>query len=300
MNWWNRIVGQLGLSRQPSNLEILEAHLEALFERYAPARASSSIESLAVEPAAGVYRVVVEAGLSRIEVEAATPRMACILIPLDAFLTHVQGAVGDPSAVQQLLHDEGLARRPGSGVLELVASTDGARAYRRIGERIESLLMSLFDHPVGTFYSVAIEREVNPENEELLEHIRVLARKNDMESRRLVYQSVVNARFWLPLQEADNEHLLPSVEHWPEPFDDKPVWAVFTDAEALREHRSRVQPAVVVTGVRLVQALHAHGVGALKINPRSKVGGELYGSEIETLANYLRSMGLLTQPSAVH
>src|SRR5690606_37656694 len=125
-------------------------------------------------------------------------------------------------------------------------------------------------------------------------------RKNDMESRRLVYQSVVNARFWLPLREEDDEQLLPRVECWPEPFDDKPVWAVFTDTEALREHRANVQPAVVITGVRLVQALHSHGVGALKINPRSKVGGELYGSEIETLANYLRSMGLLAQPGALH
>src|SRR5690606_31100816 len=151
------------------------AHLEALFERYAPERVSLT-ESLGGRPATGSYRVVVEAGLSRIEIEARTSRMASVLVPLDAFLVDAQGALRDAESVQNLLLQEGLSRRSGSGTLELVVSAEGAKALRRVGERVEALLPLLFSHSAGSFYSVAIERERNPDNTELLDHIRVLAR----------------------------------------------------------------------------------------------------------------------------
>lgn len=289
-------MGQLGLQRQPSQRQVLEAHIEALFERYAPQTAMTG--SLVVRPTGGQYRVVVEAGLSRVEVEARTTRLAAIIVPLDAFLMH--SPLGANVEVEQRLREQQLERRPGSGALEVLVTAEGPRAFSDMAARIEGMLEALFDRGGGDFYAVSIEREMNPANEELLELVRVLVRRKDMESRRQVYQAVVNGRFWLPLREAAGDQLLPVVEGWPEPFHGAPVWAVFTDLEALKDYRDNVQPAVVVTGVRLVQALHVYGVGALKINPSSKVGGELYGNEIETLANYLRARGLLSPSSPLH
>ena len=138
MTWWSKIVGQLGLQGQPSQRQVLEAHIEALFERYAPQTAMTG--SLVVRPTGGQYRVVVEAGLSRVEVEARTTRLAAIIVPLDAFLMH--SPLGANVEVEQRLREQQLERRPGSGALEVLV----IRQYRHpIGAEDWELPAGLID-----------------------------------------------------------------------------------------------------------------------------------------------------------
>ncbi len=281
-------LGRWRRKREPSPRENLEAHIEALRDRFGPASVSHSGGPLKVVTTAGQYRVVVEAGLSRIEVHCLANDEYGLSVPCDALLAERPERA---RARSQRWVEFGLARDRSVHFAKVVRSPRDA--IRRTADEVERLLFELFEHPTGRFYSVAIEKETVPDAAQLLESIRQLVKTKDQDSRRQVYQNVINTRFYLPLCPNEDEHALPDVHSWHEPMGQRPVWAVFTDFEALEDYRAQRDPYVVITGIRLVQAALAHRLGALKINPKSKVGGELYANELDAIGNYLRSIGLM-------
>ncbi len=292
MSLLHDLLSQWKRRREPTPRENLEAHIEALRDRFGPSAVSPSGGPLKVVTGAGDYRVVVESGLSRIEVHCHTEDEFGVSVPCDALL-----AEPPERAATRGRHwvEFGLARERSPHFAKLVRASQGA--IERTADEVERLLFDLFEHGRGSFYSVAIEKETVPDAEPLLESIRRLVKSKDHEARREVYQNVINTRFYLPLVPTDDRHALPDVHSWHEPLGERPVWAVFTDFEALGEYREHRDPYVVITGIRLVQAALAHRLGALKINPNSKVGGELYANELEALGGYLRRVGVIEQGS---
>jgi hypothetical protein len=151
----------------------------------------------------------------------------------------------------------------------------------------------------GRSYSVSIEKEPVPDPGAMLDSIRALVKVKDEASRRRVYEGLVNGAFYLPLRpvagesEVGKEPVGLEVDPWPEEFAGNPVWAVCTDTGALDDLRDERHPYLVISGVRLIGAARARRLGALKINPRSKIGGELYGGELLAIARYLERIAVL-------
>lgn len=63
-----------------------------------------------------------------------------------------------------------------------------------------------------------------------------------------------------------------------------PVYAAFTDHDALRRHDARAPAHRRIGGRALFPLLLEHRVGSLLINSAGPVGGELYRNEVQTLA----------------
>ena len=149
-------------------------------------------------------------------------------------------------------------------------------------------LYAFMAHPEGAKYTVAIEPELVVENQELMGDIRTLVKQGDMESRRQVYQTFLNSRLYLPLAEATRE-AIPRVKEWPSDSDAL-EWVVFSDREAVRQFGAASH--ILVSGIRIVQSAIEAKVSSLRINPASRVGGELLGAELRTIADYLASIGV--------
>ena len=48
----------------------------------------------------------------------------------------------------------------------------------------------------------------------------------------------------------------------------------------------------LVSGIRIARSAEAHGVAALKINPKSRIGGEFLRNEVWMMCDYLRKLGV--------
>lgn len=121
------------------------------------------------------------------------------------------------------------------------------------------------------------------ENVELVDAMRRLSRTRDTPTRQGVYMALIRADLAL-LGSPDRPHAL-------EQSGDAPVFAVFTDWDALDAFDPRIQPHTVLPGRRLFPHIAARGAGALMINPGGRVGGELYSHEVATICEGIRRMG---------
>lgn len=296
MSFLHDWLGRVTKRAEPTRRQTLEAHIEALRDRFGPASRAASKGSLSVVNPAGLYRVVVESGLVRVEVHCLDEHRFAVSVPCDALLTEPP----ERAAVSgRRWADHGLFRadqRP-NFEKEVRLASGSKSLVVDVADEVEALLFDLFGRPRDSYYSVAIEKETPPEAEPLLDSIRRLVKSKNHDVRREVYQQVINGRFYLPLQPTLERDHPPSVHASPELFGDRPVWAVFTDLEALTAFRQDPQPYVLISGIRLVQAALAHGLGSIRINPESAVGGELYMNELEALANYLHRLGLMDHVS---
>lgn len=308
MSLWERLKESLALGRgilvpspgeqEATPLQTLEAHLEAFLERYPPGvgtEASRSVPhkhdagvSLSVLPAA--ERVVaVESGLSRIEVRHGKGGLR-VSILADAFLPGWTKLGRE----KQQLFSEFEVERDERGHFVFLTKQGGPIALPVLARRIEVLLTEVLDHKHGEFYSVSIEAEREPDNAPLLESIRNLVKQPDLDSRRMVYQAFLNALVYVPLEFEAASMTAPGVRHWPasgKPKDRE--WAVFTDEEALTRARLGRDSVIVASGLRVARAAEAEGIVALKLNPRSKVGGEFLSNEVTMMCDYLRKVGVL-------
>ena len=125
-----------------------------------------------------------------------------------------------------------------------------------------------------------------PQNEPLLDAMRLLARNRDDWHRKQVYQEVLRAELVLALSQAapaEQPLRLEDLEVADE-LGGHPSYAVFTDEAGLRKWRSSHEHYALIGGVALVLLLNSGKVGSLLINRGGKVGGELYGNEIDTMA----------------
>lgn len=71
----------------------------------------------------------------------------------------------------------------------------------------------------------------------------------------------------------------------------KPGWAIFSNEASLP--KGEASAFLLVSGIRLVQAVSVHDVGGLQLNPGAEFGGELYRHELDSLGDYLRTLGMM-------
>lgn len=308
--FWQRLLGRVGIQpKEPTAKEVLVAHIVALLERApVPSTAASqpngegasNVEGadarsekvhLSVVSETPSHVLKVEAGLFQLELRATSLSQAVLRILGEGFFSEsIRRRPADE--LRSLFTSQKLERPTDSAHFQTLVSVGTPEARNQVADRIETLLQQLSSLPTGAAYSVSIELDRPPDNSELISSIKELAKSKEFESRRVVYQNIINAWFYLPVQRQAPTVELPAVHPWPHEFDGKPVWAVFTDLSALQAFRSQPEPYVVISGIRLVQAAVSEPVGALKINPRSRIGGELYAHELQTLGDYLTKLGI--------
>ena len=299
MKWLTGLVETLTKRREPTARETLEAHLAVLQEQYAAPAAVAGKRQLGVAGANQGYRVVVEAGLSRVDVQCTAPDELRVHLRGDAFL--LPGALD--SAKRSLLRDFEMTWTRQEGAFSMVQAirlpNSAQRSERQarkkqlsqLAARIEVLLTELLRHPKGAHYSVAIEKQVPFDNSDFIQAVQKLVKTSDQKERRLVYQAFVNGWFFVPIEPV-NEHLqVAPIQAVDAELGGKFTWTAYSDAEALKQDKPNVD-FVQASGIRVTQAAHAAGIAALKLNPASKIGGEFYGHELETLANYLKKRGI--------
>jgi hypothetical protein len=280
--------------QEPTPRQTLHAHIGALRERFGTPAAAGSASLPHLSPAAE-YRVVVETGLSRVEIHLALGVSLRVCLPVDSLLAQ-------PTERAWVQHARwvglGYQRQEYEPHFSKTITAEPKALVTQVVDEVERVLFELFEHSRGAFYSVAIEREPVPSPEALLASIRQLVKRKDIEARRVVYQNLINGTFYLPLHRAsepaaDETSELPAVDASAEPLGGAPVWAVFTDLHALDRFRDNRRPYLLVQGIRLIQCAIAHRIGALTINPSSDVGGELYANELEAIAHTLRARGVI-------
>ncbi|MEZ4383749.1 MAG: SseB family protein [Nannocystaceae bacterium] len=116
-------------------------------------------------------------------------------------------------------------------------------------------------------------------NVELLRAMKKLARLRDMPSRQGVYRGLLASDLLLILDpDGDDEPHV--VEH----LQGLPVYAAFTDWDALRLWEPRGWPYRVISGAQLFPLAEERRIASLMINPRGDIGGELLMNEIRGLA----------------
>ena len=122
----------------------------------------------------------------------------------------------------------------------------------------------------------------HPSNPRMLATMRAMARHPSNESRRDVYASLVNATLLVPL--AGDE-----VDEGPDSFqvlellEGLPVFAAFSDWNALRSWSPRGCRYEAVHGSELFEQLLERHCASLLINPGGDLGGELFRNEIEMI-----------------
>ena len=161
MSFWGKLLGR-SAPREPTCRESLEAHLEALRDRFAqPSDAKPAqrpglpvLNSEGVTQSGGHHRVVVQTGLDRVEVSAPAPNRFSINVSCEGFLSET---LAHAKQRRDRLARLTLSRSPDAASFsrDLALPAGGFSALAR---EVERVLFDLFEHPADIFYSVAIER----------------------------------------------------------------------------------------------------------------------------------------------
>lgn len=135
-----------------------------------------------------------------------------------------------------------------------------------------------------------IDDREHPENPELLEAMRKIAKPGFAEAdRHAMYNAMANATFLVAVDPAataatDPEDALLRVGE----LRAQPVFAAFTDFDALRAFAPLEREYLPFHGSELFALLEEKGAASVLINPEGSVGGELYRHEIAALAEGVR------------
>lgn len=269
---------------EPTPRDTFEAHVQALVEgRVGVREISQAHRRLPTFDGEDAFRVVVESGFARIEVSYERSRLTTHLAG-DSLLDH-EALAHEARAV---LRHHGFRRRGVQAHFESDTPHESRADVVKVARGVEALLHGVCGRPRDAFYSVAIERARKPRNNDLIVAIRALAKDRGFEARRVVYQEIVNGTFLLALQPFPDGELRAPVPDVSGPaLGGRPCWAAFSDFGALETWRNDPEPFVLCGGYRLVQVAVARRIGALRINPGSKIGGELYANELESIATAL-------------
>lgn len=130
----------------------------------------------------------------------------------------------------------------------------------------------------------------HPQNAELVAAMTEIAGDSSNESKRVaLYNAMLNATFLVPLDpDADDAADGGEEFHVLERIQNRPVFGVFTDWDALRLWKPRAWPYIPVHGSDLFQMLLEQSLASLDINPQGRTGGQLYAHEVETLARAVK------------
>ena len=123
-------------------------------------------------------------------------------------------------------------------------------------------------------------------NKPLVDAMRLLAKERDDWHRKQVYQEILRAQFVVALSRpfAAGQQLQIEDLKVVDKLGSRPSFAVFTEEALARRWRPDHEHFGVVGGVPLILMLSAAKAGSLLINRGGKVGGEVYGNEIDTMA----------------
>ena len=126
----------------------------------------------------------------------------------------------------------------------------------------------------------------SPQNEPLIEAMRLLARHRDDWHRKQVYQEILRADLVVVLQRdlADDAVLTVDDLVVADELGGRPSYLAFTDVGGIERWHPDHDHYRVVQGVPFVLLLARGKPGSLLINRGGKVGGEVYGNEIDTMA----------------
>lgn len=122
-------------------------------------------------------------------------------------------------------------------------------------------------------------------NPDIIRLMRTLSVRRDWDARRALYAALLDATLLVPV---DPEAVTSDEPLEVERLGTFPVFASFTDIDALRMWNPRGLPFRATPVAELVPRALALGAGSLLINPRGLVGGELYRNELESLGDALK------------
>ncbi len=191
------------------------------------------------------------------------------------------GADHSPAALQRAgFHP----RPPSSRPSRLYNITDQETAVR-LAQRIATLLEQAHQQPLsGWSLHRILGSELPTENPALIEAMRDLSRSRSHAARLALYRQLLQGTFLLAVESEGSTApaaIFGDISGWA-------VYGVFTDQRAWLSWDPRGVPYRLVPGRELFPALMQTAIGALKINPRGVIGGELYRNEIETIATAVR------------
>ncbi|MCP4806671.1 MAG: SseB family protein [Proteobacteria bacterium] len=182
----------------------------------------------------------------------------------------------EPLALESVAHlrHAGFASRPRSRTLARRGPVEG------LAEELTSLMKQVYGDAEVTLSMTLGDREPT-QNPVLLEAIRVLSKDRDMPARHQLYRRLMDATL-----------LFASEDGVGRAFGDLSgtrVVGVFSDWDELSWFEPRGLPYVRISGRDLIKKLvEEPDVGSLLINPKGRVGGELYRNELQTIRSAIR------------
>lgn len=200
--------------------------------------------------------------------------------------------VDDP--MRQRLDASGFARLAGDASPRPWGSEHGDTSADELLARVNAGFDALLGADGGAAaaevqYELTVEAEAPPDNPKLIEAMRAVARSAAVAERQALYAALVNATLLVPL---DPETLSQAPEAQQplvvDELEGQPVIAVFSDAQSLRSWRHAGHPWAGVHGADFFSHAERAGVGAVRINPGGKVGGEIYRNEVEAITEGVR------------
>lgn len=196
--------------------------------------------------------------------------------------------------VRDRLADAGFEReRRGPMRVWIARDSDGAGSLqerqRATSQRLQEALDLLGAAPGETAVDITVEAQTPPHNPKLIEAMRAVARSAEVPARQALYAALANAELVVPI---DPETLDgPPDQHAPlvlEDFEGGPVFAVFSDVDALRGWRHEGHPWAGVHGVDFFAHAQRAGVTSVRVNPDGEIGGELYRNEVAAIVEGIR------------
>ncbi|MBL9104889.1 MAG: SseB family protein [Myxococcales bacterium] len=188
------------------------------------------------------------------------------------------------------------ARQAVLGQRMFVARAGRNNFYRSLASTTDAELRSFVDDALDVFaraygvepgspaeFDLSFGEPEPTRNPDLLRHMKLLSVMRDWETRKQVYTTFLGATVLLATDS----------EGGPEPQEvDRlgafPVWACFTDIDALRLWQPKGAPYKPTRVEDLVPRAVERRIGSLLINPRGNIGGELYINELESLQGALQ------------
>jgi len=159
---------------------------------------------------------------------------------------------------------------------------------RRAGDEMTALFRGVY----GAEGTVTVREELgdadHTTNPRLLEAMKAAAKKRDQSSRFALYRAFMASTLMVPLDDGQLEVVgdLGGFE----------VFGCFTDAQMAERYDPRGVELLHVRGRRLVNRLLERKVGSLLINPGGTIRGELYRTELESIANAMRPSSAVAAP----
>ena len=165
---------------------------------------------------------------------------------------------------------------PGRGLRRRYARSE----LRRAGNEVVALLRGVY----GSEGAITLREDLgdadHTTNPRLVEAMKAAAKSRDQSSRFALYRALMASTVMVPLEEGEFKVIgdLGGFE----------VFGCFTDAPMAERFDPRGVELLHVRGRRLVNRLLERKVGSLLINPGGTIRGELYRTELESIANAMR------------